>query len=231
MEINRRSRIFFYIGIIAVIGTVLIFALSGRGIILPHSWLGFLFLVYSEIIFFSGMIAIEHFADKSEKILLRIGCGSVIVIYSLLTFASSLVFTNLPIVNIRLFFMIQILLAVLAVIPLFIFIATSKSVKQVNDGTLSASSRMKHMTDRFMLLKANRQLENEINKLAEDLKFSDISVSVEADDEIEEALTKLEKACSKTDKDIEFITDLIEDTALKIKKRTIQVKSKKAGGL
>lgn len=229
MKLNRRTTVLSLTGIIIFIATILIYVISGRSLFFLHSWIGFIFLLISEIIFFAGLIGIEYLSKTREQIIIRAGGGTVIVIYSLLAFALSFVFMRMPFWSINKFLSVQILMFAVAFVLVLVFIYTSKSVSLDSVQILSAQAKIKEMEDRLKLLAAEKVYGKQIGELAEGLRFSDVTAVVEADTQIEEDIKELELELSKEEYDGKKIEELIQGISMSIKERKIQVRNRKPG--
>lgn len=130
MQLNSRAKTLVLIGGIFIIATNLIFLLSKNGEMLPNTSLGFLFIVFSEIILFFGLAILEIISEKGDQVFIRSGAGTVLIIYATLVFLSSIVYMNLPIVELSIFLIIQIIMFIFAISLELIIITASKSIKQ-----------------------------------------------------------------------------------------------------
>lgn len=130
MQLNSRAKTLVLIGVIFIIATNLIFLLSKNGEMLPNTSLGFLFIVFSEIILFFGLAILEIISEKGDQVFIRSGAGTVLIIYATLVFLSSIVYMNLPIVELSIFLIIQIIMFIFAISLELIIITASKSIKQ-----------------------------------------------------------------------------------------------------
>lgn len=130
MQLNSRAKTLVLIGGIFIIATNLIFLLSKNGEMLPNTSWGFLFIVFSEIILFFGLAILEIISEKVDQVFIRSGAGTVLIIYAILVFLSSIIYMNLPIVESSIFLIIQIIMFVFAISLEIIIITASKSIKQ-----------------------------------------------------------------------------------------------------
>lgn len=228
MQFNRRAKTLLLIGLIVIIATNLIFSLSKSGVLLPHTFLGFSFIVFSEIVLFFGLVALEIISEKSEQVFMRSGAGVVLIAYTSLVFLISVVYMNLPIAALSLFLIVQIIMFVIAIVLEIIIIITSKSIKSKNDDVISSVSKINNIVESLILLKANSEYERQLDTIIDELKFSDVSTSVEIDSEIESEISKLKLEITKNKQDADKHIDNINTL---IQKRKLQIKNIKVGGI
>lgn len=228
---TRREKAFTISGILVLLVTILLFFIitQDRTTI---TWLGFLFLIVAEVIFFGGMLLIENIASRSSQIVIRSGVGATITIYTILSIVVSLVYMNLLRDSIVSLCVIQILLFSVAAILCVIFYTSGKGVKAKEDKVDESSAKIDAMINRIKLLKSNKEYNGDLEKVGENLRFSDTSTFVEVDKEIEDKIGELESAFLKDDenKDTE-IKLLIKEISSLINKRKVQVKELKKGNI
>lgn len=228
---TRREKAFTISGILVLLVTILLFFIitQDRTTI---TWLGFLFLIVAEVIFFGGMLLIENIASRSSQIVIRSGVGATITIYTILSIVVSLVYMNLLRDSIVSLCVIQILLFSVAAILCVIFYTSGKGVKAKEDKVDESSAKIDAMINRMKLLKSNKEYNGDLEKVCENLRFSDTSTFVEVDKEIEDKIGELESAFLKDDenKDTE-IKLLIKEISSLINKRKVQVKELKKGNI
>lgn len=229
---NRREKIFGIVGIIVLLVTVLLYFMITKDRT-STSYMSFIILLLVEIILFSGLILIERQAEKLSQIILRAGCGGVLLIYSVIAVIVSLVFIATNKDAMRTLITVHIFLLSLATIVVVIFYTTSESVKKRDDKGLNAIARANEVADKLTLMWQNTNNEKhqrQLKKLSDDMRFIDTSISVPCDNDIDTTLSKLESALLKETDDKEA-TSLIEELLTLINKRKIQVKNSKGGQL
>jgi hypothetical protein len=133
MELKKRSKIMAIIGTVVVACTLLILGLSISSPFEFRDFLGFICIIFSEIVFFFGMMAVDRLAESRGQFVLRAGGGVVITVYAFLVFGLSLLFILLSGMGIRLFCIIQVLFFMIGFITLFLLISVSKEVKRAGD--------------------------------------------------------------------------------------------------
>lgn len=230
---NKRSCALRVIGIVVVVATLLLFLITRKGDIKGSEFLGLCFMIYAELIVVGGLLAIEHLADGSSQPMLRGGCGSTLILYGVLTFILAFIAVLLKTDSVTVFWMIEILAFAVAAVLMILFFTASKSIKKSDDRILDAAGEVAGMIDRLTALQSQGKWNRLLDRPIEDLKYSDRSSGAEADKELKVKITMLELEAAKPDakSDGEEIQELIKDIAVLIKKRKVQVRNKKMGGL
>lgn len=196
---RRRIAIFKISGFLILLVTLLICVLQ-IGNFHFSSGISILFLLWSEIAFFGGMIFIERLSYGTNQIILRNGCGVTLFFYSLSSFLLSLgrlFFWRWGTIS---FLSIQAVLFAVAVILCLIFISFAKNNSSNQYPALEASKEIDAYVNRLMVLKAipaNEKYGLQIGRLAEDLKFSNALPVMEEKEQLELAVSSLEKELHK----------------------------------
>lgn len=231
---NRRSKLIFKIAIICIVITIGLFFLliSDRNI---AQWVGFVTLLVAEILMFGGMICLEQPADNSSQIILRTVNEFSIIVFPAISIIVSFICIAIKPMNLKLFAGVQILLLAAMVILYLIGGHVASYVKESNTNLLAAESRILNIKDtliQFSMDKSNSEYKVLLEKVAEEIRFSDTSTTVPADDGIKDSLTKLELALLKDgDNKKAEVTDILENMLLLVKKRKTEVKNTKSGGV
>lgn len=227
---SSRVKVSTIIGGVVLLATIFIFVLA-YPVILPSTILGLVFLLYGEIAFFAGFALVDYWASKSSGIMTRAGMGITIGAYAIAVCISSVIYMNLHIVLYRGFLILQILLFVCAATVSLIFGVVSKS-KAVNDSKVLKSDEMvRGFVNELILVRDMTDKKASIDKLVEAMKYTDTSVMVDADVEIDEALVELKNIIMADELDeLRFNKD-IEKIEFLIKKRNLQTRSAKQGGI
>lgn len=126
---NRRGKVLIIIGALFMLVTLLVALLNIRlweGIALP----ALLFLLWTELVLFGGFALVERLAEQTQQVIFRAGCGVTLVLYFILSFASSLVFLLWFTQATALFYSIQLILTALAAVLCLVFFYTGKSIKE-----------------------------------------------------------------------------------------------------
>ena len=198
--------------------------------------LAFLFMLWSEFIFFGGLDFIEKIAENSSQIIIRSGFGSTVGIYSFSSFFISLIFMLFFKHQFKIFITIQLTLLGIAAILSIVFIVIGKNVKDNDDSYLNARSEIEGYIDSLNELKIkypNSEYAAIFGKLAEDLRFTDTSAIVNSDKEIASAISELQIELMKDSENQskEKMDTICANLNSLIGKRKIEVNATKRGGI
>lgn len=227
---NGRVKILTITGIVVMLATVLIFVFA-RPILFPGAILGVAFLLYSEIVFFGGLAFVERWSRRASGIIARAGMGITIGIYAIAVFFSSLIYMNLHFVLFRGFLILQTLLLACAATISVIFAAVSKSRFARDSKVLAADAMVRRFVDELTLIQDMSGSQAGVGKLVEAMKYSDASSVADADVEIEEVIAELKAAASAEERDEVKFNKNVEKIEFLIKKRNLQIRSAKQGGI
>lgn len=231
---NHRSKAIAIIGAILLALTMLLFfvAPDHRLVI---TWVGFIFIILSEIILFVGLILIEYLADDVSPIIIRAGAGTTLIVCTILSILSSIFFIITKSESVKAFVVIQGILGVILAIILVVSYTSAKSVKINSDQVVNSVATIEFLISKLNLLKddkKNMKFSEVIGKIAEELRYSDLSTLVPSDYELEKNIAQLEIALMKTQEENEQeINNLLEALLTNVNRRKIEVKSTKQGGL
>ena len=117
----RREKAIGLSGIIVLAVTIILYLLmsSHRNLL---SYVTFAMILLSETILFAGLIAIEKWANRTSQIILRAGCGTALVIYTVVSLVISLIYMITDVQSIKVFIFLQVvLLAILAILEIALF--------------------------------------------------------------------------------------------------------------
>lgn len=227
---NNRAKVSTIIGIVVVIATVLIFAIVHPAIF-PSAILGFAFILYSEIIFFAGFAFVEYWASKSSQIMTRAGIGVPIGIYAIAVFVSSIIYINLHIIFYRGFLVLQILMLVAAVTITLVMTLASNNRAVKDSKVLQADAMVRGFAEELTLIRSKTDKKASIDKVIDAIKYSDTSVMVDVDVELNDAIKELKDIVSDAEFDEPQFYKTVEAIELLVKKRNIQTRNLKQGGI
>ena len=226
---NGRIKITSIIGAVVFFATILIFALIHPHPLVPSTWVGFAFLLYGELVFFFGFALVEWWASKSSQLMTRAGLGTIIGGYALIVIISSIFYINTPMFFVHWFIEIQILLCVVAVTLGLLMGYASKGRMERDEKILRSDAMVRDFADRLTALKEYAEDKKMMDKLIEGVRYSDTSVMVDADVEIDEAISALEKSLRSDEENEVSFGDATKNIEFLIKKRNLQTKSMKQG--
>ncbi len=230
---NKRGKTILISGIIMFAITIFVFFMMTKDRV-ATTWISLLFLLFAEITLFGGLIIIEYLAEKTSQIVIRAGCGFILVAYSIISIIVSMYYIISVKESVKLLMTIQVVLLGIAVILFIVFYTTSVSVKVSSDKVINATVKVSSVIDKLNLLSqdvSNVKYKKQIEKIAEDLKFTDISTLVSCDEKIECKLSCLELTLFSEDEIKESeVPKILEEMLMLINERKIEVSKTKFGG-
>lgn len=227
---NGRAKISIIIGTIVLVATCMIFVIAGVEIY-PSTVLGMLFLLYSEAVFFGGFVIVEYLADKSSQIMTRTGVGIPVEVYAVIVFLSSLIYINFFDSYIRVFLIFQVILLVITAGIALVAANISKTTTERDKEILQADLKIQGFIDRLVLIKQLIDKKADIDKLIDEIKYSDKSAAVDADKELDGAILNLENLVQTKEFDMQEFNKQVNEIGILITKRKQQVKNLKQGGI
>ncbi len=227
---SKRAKTLLIIGCIVLLGSIAVYLILSPTLF-PSTVLGLCFLLYSEIVFFVGFILIDSRAEKSSKLLSWAGMGVSLGIYTVTVFASSLFFMRMHTAAVRGFLVFQIILLVLVLTVCLIIRNLSSGLRKQEEKVLEAGRTVQYAIDQLTLLREQAEKKTDVDKVIEDLRFSDISEITEADAEICNAIDALQTLVQSDDEKENEFSKALQDIELLIKKRNLQVRALKQGGI
>ncbi len=223
---------------IGIIGTVVIlitlimfFTLKEQFVTIE--WLALMFILMAEIIFFGGLILTENIAKDYEGLFLRSGVYSALTIFSIASLVISLIFMFAFTDSTKTFIVLQLLLWAIATIIVTLIITLGSSILQRNSKTEEAINNMALLQEKATDLgnnPLNSAFSYDIHRIAEAIRFSDISSTSPSDGTIFEKLKELEDLLmgSSQDKEKE-IKDSCNNILWLLQKRNREVVNNKGG--
>jgi hypothetical protein len=227
---NSRTKISSIIGIVVLVATVLIYVIA-EPVWYPCTGLGFGFMLYGEIILFAGIAVIEYWAQRSSGLMTRAGMGVAIEGYAILVIVSSFVYMTSQSYFVRGFLILQILLFVAAFVAAFVIANASKGRRERDTRVLQADATIKDFENRLILIRENTERKKDIDRLIDGVKYSDTSVNVDADVQLHDSIGNLENMIGSDTVSDEELTAVIDEIEFLIKKRNLQTRVAKQGGI
>lgn len=227
---NRRIGITSIIGVVVIFATVAIYALV-QPVVYPCTILGFSFLIYGELVLFGGYSIVEYLAGRSSQIMMRTGVGIPVASYALAVIVTSFVYMNSHSIFIRVFLILQIVMAALTAILVVIFVGISKGRYERDAKVLHADAMVHGFVDELELIRELSINKSEIDKLIEGIRYSDTSVMVDADVELNDEISRLEEIVRSEASDNTEFDRTVKNIQFLIKKRNLQTRNGKHGGI
>lgn len=227
---SKQAKISLAIGAAVLAATIVVFVII-RPEMFPSTVLGLGFLLYSEIVLFGGFALIDSFSGKTSKLLWWSGAGTLTGVYGLVVFASSLIYLLRRTVFVQGFLILQVILLVVAAALCLIVGGFSVSIKRKDAQTLQAGAVIQYVMDQLALVKEQTGRGAELDRLIEAVRFSDPSVSVDADVEIYDAIARLQELAGASEPEGGEFEKAVQNMEFLIKKRNLQAKASKQGGI
>lgn len=226
----NRFKISTIIGCICLLATIIIFALA-HPVILPSTIVAFLFILYAEVVFFGGFLFVDILAKSASGTLSRAGSGLTIAGYSIVVFVTSLLYLLSRSIFIRWFIVLQIVFFGIAFAIVAILSSFAKSEKANDLKNLQADAMINNFIAELSMIREKVEDKSIIDNMIELMRFSDSSVMVDCDVEIDEKLLHLKRLVEIGQVESENYKNLIKEIEFLIKKRNLQAKNTKQGGI
>lgn len=229
---NRRSMTISISGVIALLATIII------AIFCIHDWSGltgwaFSTILWSEIIFFGGLVFVEWVAEKTEQLITRSALYVWFSGYAIVNIPVSILFILFFKQAISAFIVIEVLLLAVVVIAIVLSLSISKGIHQSNKSTMEHVISVESMVERLNKLAVTptcKAYASALRKMGEELRFTDCSVGVKEDEEISKVIAEMEIDAANDD---EKAGNTIRDNLVKLKdliaKRKLSASSVKKG--
>lgn len=181
------QKIFLGIGAGCIVVTAIVVALINP-LWTPMSIVSFLGLIWAEAILFGGLYFLGSQAPEGSSVFLRIGGSFVIIAGAVTSFIVSMIFFPMPMIMIPGFFGIQIALLVGIVIIVLIIFFLEKRFRASDE---KAKEGISYIAQRSAQVAAcarectDPELRKRLERCADDLKFMDTTVRVQADSDID----------------------------------------------
>lgn len=229
-----KKKVISIVGILTVLATIVLFFTVVKDRIFI-TWLGFSFILVAEIILFKGLILIENYAAKTSQIVWRAGGGFVVIAYALLSILISIIYMISVKNSVVRFISFQIFLIIIAAAAMIICFTAANKVKRGSDKVMNSVNELNRIINKIDLLRKNNKgskYSKLLDKLYDELRYSDISTYVTKDNDLEEEVNKLEIMLMKQEKmENDDIIDMINEMLIMINDRKIEVKNEKFGGV
>ncbi len=219
MKKNETSGLLAVIGCVMFIVTISVYFLATQRTA-ADSW-ALAFVLLAECVFIGGLFWLKGYQPAANKVFIRSGLTSVLVLYFLITGAFSL-FSGVFRSNLKMFVLIQILIAGAFIILAALIVVFSQRTNSVDSKTFQS---MKQLEDCeaivFRLLNdaKYKAYKKQLNTVYEAIHYRDKTVCASLDEEISEKLIYLEKVLDTEETEaIEGVFDEI-DSLMKQRKQ------------
>ena len=229
MIMGKRARISLMVGCIVLIASVAV-CIWMHPALDKVTVLGLGFLLYSEVAFFGGLAALDVWSRKKGRPLRWTGVIVSLGVYAVIVFALSLLFIRIHTMPISSFLMFQIVMFVMMVEACLVLGGVSAVARTWDEKTMVTGHAVQYATDRLELIR-ERHAEHKaaVDKLIQALRRSDAAITVDADGEISDAITKLQSLVQVMPSPKEEISKVIKKIESLIKKRNQQAQAARQG--
>jgi hypothetical protein len=222
------------ISLILILTTIVLFFILPEKRVLID-WLGFAFIIASELILMSGLLFMQRGRENQKFIVLKAGMYSAIGSYTILSVIVSLLYMVVFRGGAKYLLSIQIVLFAAYLITIVLLYNFGLHVGKANEYVLDSVNKMQGLLNTVVVIQninRNGTLVQKLNKLYDGIRFCDVSATVATDDMIAVKLTELQKLIeSNAEESAEVAGSLIDDIMVLIKKRALEMSMIKAGGI
>lgn len=191
---NKRSKSIFLSGFIVFAATIMIAMLC------IDDWSGltglaFSTMLFAEIVFFAGLISVEWIAEKTEQVIARSAVYTLVFGYAAANILVSILYIVFFKDKVTSFAVIQVVLLAAAAIAVIVSLTAGKSIYQSNKNTMKAVINAEALIERLNQLAVSpacTDFSSSLRKSSDDLRFTDISKSVQEDADISDVISAIE---------------------------------------
>jgi hypothetical protein len=212
--------------------TSIIFALNG-GKKTEIDWLSLGFILFSEVSFFTGLVNIGTKEIWSSSFKVKVSAYAVLFIYASSSVLISITFAMLP--SLRGLTVLYKLLQVFDIAAASILLLILYTITKARVGNIPPDqpvSSMNKLINRLIVLKENpknRVYQEQLKKIYEALKYSDLASFSEKDSAIDAKVTELEGLLSgDTNEKNVGIIEVFDQISLLIGQRSSEIKGLKS---
>ena len=192
-----------------------------------------LLILFSEIVLFGGIIALNLLEGYKDRLFINSGITTILSLYWITATLFSLLARKNYIDNISGFVTVHFVIFGIALIISILIAVSYKTISENNQKLVDAGISIKKCEDTARLLSTNMKYlkyKDELNKMYEDIKYSDKTIEVEEDKHILNQLSVLsEKLNSNSEDDSEEIKNSIDVIRETVKTRDLSIRELKRG--
>lgn len=192
-----------------------------------------LLILFSEIVLFGGIVALNLLEGYKDKLFINSGITSILFLYWIIATLFSLLARKSYVDNISGFVTVHFAIFGIAIIISILIAASYKTVSENNQKLVDAGILIKKCENTAKILSTNikySKYKGELNKMYEDIKYSDKTAEVEEDKLILNQLSALsEKLNSDSEDDSEEIKGSIDFIRETVKTRDLSIRELKRG--
>lgn len=196
------------------------------------SWWALFFVLLSEIILFSGIWVTSLFRDLPNKVFIRSGLNSILLLYFFATVVTSL-FSGMLKDNVNLFVIIEIVIIAISLIIITILLQFSIRINSTDQKIISDRKLMQICEKRIydlLVESKNKGFETQLNNAYEKIKYCDKIGASSVDEKIVGSIMKLENQLKTTNIAENDIKSVFEDITSLLSQRNMEIADSKRGG-
>lgn len=233
MKNKSRAAASAVIGTIIFVTTLVIYFFSNTKIEKSAvDMMALLFALLAELLLFGSMITLNLLEKWRNKVFVKAGIITALIFYWLISTVFSLTVRNLYIDRLSTFFTIQfVMLAAVICICIIIFVSYQSSSEK-SQNVVNAGEVMKKSENIAKMLSTNPKYltyKQALNRIYEDIKYSDKSKMVLEDNDIFEKISVLADTLCESAAETDLINRYIEEIKEMIKKRNLAVRALNRG--
>lgn len=192
-----------------------------------------LLILFSEIVLFGGIIALNLLEGYRDRLFVNSGITTILSLYWITATLFSLLARKNYVDNISGFVTVHFVIFGITLIISILIAVSYKTISENNQKLVDAGISIKKCEDTARLLSTNMKYlkyKDELNKMYEDIKYSDKTIEVEEDKHILNQLSVLsEKLNSDSEDDSEEIKNSIDVIRETVKTRDLSIRELKRG--
>lgn len=235
MKTDRNAAAGAVIGGIVILLTLVIFFFGNTKVEKESIDLAALWLVlFSELVLFGGIVALNLYEGYKDKVFIKSGIISTLFLYWAVVTAFSLLARRSYANNISGFVTVHLVVFGIAVIISILIAASYKTISERNEKEINAGALINKCENTARLLAANTgfsKYKDMLNRMYEDIKYSDKTMEAEEDKLIFNQLEDLSENLSSNSKDDERIKSSIDTIKHLVKQRDVSIRELKKGGI
>lgn len=191
---NRQNITISIAGVIILLVTITISTLC------IDDWSGltgwaFATMLWSELLFFAGLVFVEWVAARTEQIITRTALYTLLSAYAIVNIPVSIIYLAFFKEAATSFIIVEVVLLAVVAIAVVATLTISKSVHQSNEKTMNSVVMVESLIERMNKLALTPNCEkysSQLKKMSDSLRFTDTSVVVQEDTEIIDAISIIE---------------------------------------
>jgi hypothetical protein len=222
------------IALIVIITTLIVFlsvnAVHGRTAI---DWYALVFVLISEAALFGSIFMISTGKSTMHNNLIKLGIVTTLFFYWVASVAISTLARGIFVNSIGGFVTIQIILCAIAAIITIILFMFDASIAAKDEKLMNSGLLMQNCENLALSLKSNTAFSDYqelLNKLYEEIKYSDKTASVDEEIIIYSQLTELSNTLNNSNATEQEIFKAVDAIILSIKERNLSIRELKQGG-